>query len=164
MKTIIAVLLFLFFGAHAGAQDTTLTYEEMPGDSLVSWMKTRVENARRNIRETVEMPMVVRSTGWGCQCPLHYIGISPLVGDGPWIAPKAPKGFPVSNSQGSSLVVTGYFTGKWITEDLRNKDGEPAEWLYKMPEFKVLTWKKNELDYQVPIPHVVKTVSTKKNK
>lgn len=133
----------------------TKTYIDM-GDTVNTWLAQRVENAKNGIKEKVEMPFVVRSTGWGCLCPDSYIGVSPSVGDGPWVWPIKPKKFPTVDSVGYSLIVQGYFTGKIVEQDLRNEDGEPAEWLYKMPEFKITAWRKNKLEYDVPAPFILK--------
>jgi hypothetical protein len=132
-----------------------MTYFEMR-DSITIWLKQRVENATKGIKENVEMPFVVRSTGWGCKCPDSYIGVSPRLGDGPWVWPIKPKKFPEVDSVGHSLIVQGYFTGKWVEQDLRLENGEPAEWLYKMPEFKITAWRENKLDYDVPAPFILK--------
>ena len=130
------------------------TYEEF-ADSLDIWVKTRVASAAKGKPEMVEMPFVARCWGWGCMCPDYYLGVSVGVLDGTWVYPVAtPKDFPSSDSLGHSMIVTGYFTGKWKDVDLRNEDKEPAEWLYHMPVFKVLTWRENTLFYDVPPPKV----------
>jgi hypothetical protein len=131
------------------------TYFEF-ADSVQNWVDTRVANAKNDIKEKVEMPFVVRCTGWGCICPDHYIGVSSSTQEGPWIAPISPKKCPVVDRNGYSLIVTGYFTGKIIELDYRDKEGEPAEWLYKVPEFKILSWKENDLGYDVFAPRVIK--------
>jgi len=118
-------------------------------------MDQRVENAKKGIKEKVKMPMVVRSMGWGCECPAHYIGVSAGTNDGPWISAVTPKKFPTMDESGHSLVVVGYFTGKVIEQDMRNADGEPEEWLYKTPEFQVLSWEENKKDYEVDVPKVI---------
>jgi hypothetical protein len=151
----IAILSILFMSFSFRLEAQTKTYFDM-ADSVKIWMDKRVENAVNGIKEKVEMPFVVRSTGWGCRCPDSYIGVSPSVGDGPWVSPVKPKKFPSVDSVGHSLIVQGYFTGKWVTEDLRNEDGEPEEWLYKMPEFKITAWRKNKLEYDVPAPFILK--------
>jgi hypothetical protein len=125
-------------------------------DSLNSWMDQRMENAKKGIVEKVEMPFAVRTLGWGCMCPDSYIGVSPNVGEGPWVEPIAPNDFPTSDTLGYSLVVTGYFTGKIIEIDLRNEEGEPEEWLYKVPEFKVISWTENTKGYDIHPPRILK--------
>ncbi|MFH0893703.1 MAG: hypothetical protein V2A54_04645 [Bacteroidota bacterium] len=150
MKRLLVIpLLFLFSFAYS----QTETYEEF-ADSLSDWVIARVENAAKGKPEMVEMPFVARCWGWGCMCPDYYIGVSVGVLDGKWVFPKAPKGFPKSDSLGYSMIVTGYFTGKWKDIDLRNEEKEPAEWLYHMPVFKVLTWRENTVSYEVPPPKV----------
>jgi hypothetical protein len=151
--SIIFTLLVLNFCFRMNAQ--TKTYMDM-ADSVKIWMEIRVENAAKGMKEMVEMPFVVRSTGWGCLCPDSYIGVSPTTGDGPWVSPISLENFPTVDSVGHALIVQGYFTGKYIEQDLRNEEGEPEEYLYKMPEFKIISWRKNELDYEVPAPFLLK--------
>jgi|GEM_PF-2501336 len=151
INVLITILVLIKVAASAQSQ----TYEEF-GDSIQNWLEQRISNANKGIKEKVEMPFAVRTLGWGCMCPDNYIGISPNVQEGPWIAPKAPKNFPVSDTIGYSLIVTGYFTGKWKEKDFRNKDGEPQEWLYKMPEFNIISWRENKLGYETPPPKVIK--------
>jgi hypothetical protein len=148
----LALLFCLFFSQVADAQSV---YFADYGDSLQIWLNLRVENARKGLKETVEMPLVVRSTGWGCMCPDHYIGVSPLTQEGPWISPIVPEKFPVSDSMGYSLVVKGFFTGKMKKIDLRNEAGEPADWLYTVPLFKITSWKNNSEEYSVDAPKVI---------
>jgi len=125
--------------------------------TIKAWMKERISNAKKGKREMVEFPMVVRPV-WGARCPKHYMGVNTGTVEGPWIKPIAPKGFPVSKNddKGHSLIVVGYFTGKHITEDLRYGEGQPESWVYTMPEFKIKSWRRNELDYKVGGPKVLK--------
>lgn len=155
-------LLTIFLLAKIGlAQINVTTYEQMPPEEVEPWVNKRMENIKKGLKETVEMPLAVRSLGWGCQCPMHYIGVGTTVKEGPWIAPVFPDDFTGAGDEGLAIVVTGYFSGQWITEDLRNANGEPAEWLYKMPEFIVTSWKFNDLDYQVAAPRIMATEKTK---
>lgn len=125
---------------------------------IKSWLTKRLENAKKGKREIVEFPMAVRSAAWGCRCPYHYMGVTPSVAEGPWIFPIQPKGFPQSDEKGHSLIAVGYFTGKEITKDYRiNKEKEPESWVYKMPEFKIVSWRKNTKDYEVGGPKVLKS-------
>lgn len=149
----IALLVLCTSGLTSFAQSPV--YEDVV-DSLQEWVNQRVNNASEGAREVIETPFVVRSTGWGCLCPEHYIGISPYVQDGPWMAALAPADFPVMDSIGHSLVVTGYFTGKYVEIDLRNENGEPEEWLYIVPEFQVLSWSPNEAQYEAAPPRVIR--------
>jgi hypothetical protein len=161
MKRIFIPLFFLLCIDISFAQTDSslhpLTYMEMAlGDSVKKWLDIRVANAKNGIKETVQVPFVVRTLAWGCMCPDNYIGVSPNLGDGPWVFPLASKKFPKSDTIGYSLIVTGYFTGRMKTIDLRNKEGEPPEWLYVIPEFKVLSWVENKKEYDVEAPHLIK--------
>jgi hypothetical protein len=153
IKRIIRSIAFCLFTSTSFAQN--VVYEDAL-DSLSFWLKDRIEQGATGKKVLVEMPFVVRSLAWGCMCPNHYIGVHPNVQEGPFIHPRVPTNFPVSDSTGHSLIVRGYFTGKQIEEDYRNEDGEPAEWLYILPEFVVLDWRVNELNYDVPAPYVIR--------
>ncbi len=118
------------------------TYLEF-GDSVQIWLDERLAQAHAHHRERVQMPLSVRSAAWGCKCPDSYIGESPNTQEGPWIFVLAPAGFPKVDSAGHALIVEGYFTGKFKTQDLRNPDGNPAEWLYRIPRFRVKSWRDN---------------------
>lgn len=123
---------------------------------LKEWVKERVKNAQNKKREIVELPLAVRTKAWGTKCPYHYIGVSANTREGPWLMPITPKGFPISDDTGYSLIVTGYFTGKQITKDYRTSEKEPQDWIYTLPEFKILSWKKNKLDYDIDSPKILK--------
>jgi hypothetical protein len=115
--------------------------------TLEAWVKERVLNAQNGTRELVEFPMAIRTRAWGCRCPFHYIGVGTDNPEGPWIFPISPKDFPVSDDNGYSLIVKGYFTGKEIVKDYRKEVSEPKDWVYTLPEFKIISWRKNDLDY-----------------
>lgn len=124
--------------------------------TLETWVEERVNNSEKGTKEIVEIPLAVRSRAWGCRCPDHYIGISTNNREGPWLMPIMPSKFPVSDENGHSLIVTGYFTGKHITKDYRKTKTEPKSWIYTMPQFKILSWRKNELDYKIDCPKILK--------
>ena len=151
MKQLIVLLLAFFSSQILIAQST---FDEF-GDSTRTWLEERVSNAQQFIHEHVEVPFVVRSTGWGCMCPDYFIGINPGMQEGPFIGAVPSTGFPTVDSTGASLIVVGYFTGKIVDIDLRNEDLEPEEWLYHVPEFMIISWRKNELGYDAIAPHVV---------
>ena len=153
MKRVPQILFFIFLKSTCFAQ--LLTYEDVI-DSIGYWVDERVTNAMAGRQEIVEMPLVVRSLGWGCICPDHYIGVSPSVQEGPFIHPIVPKGFPKTDMYGHSLMVRGYFSGRIVEEDYRDESGEPAEWLYQLHEFVITKWKHNKLDYQIRAPYVIR--------
>lgn len=151
---IVAGLCLLAFGeppAPAAARQRATAPEplavplddgEEERDAAVAWLKARIANAKAGRREIVRVPLVARSMGWGCRCPAHYLGLDPygdVLGLG-WVAPDPEPGVSVSIvhlSEGDVFLVEGWFTGKTVTEDLRNEDGEPAEWLYRLDELHV---------------------------
>lgn len=121
---------------------------------LKDWVKERVLNSKNGKYELVELPLAVRTRAWGCRCPFHYIGINTSTPEGPWILPRTPKGFPISDEEGHSLIVKGYFTGKQLVKDYRKNAEEPKDWVYTLPEFKIISWRKNKLEYDA-IPRKV---------
>ena len=149
MKRLLTILLL--FPVIASAQ----TWQES-SETVADWLALEMEYAASKAPVKVEMPLVVRSTGWGCRCPEHYIGVGTTVQEGPFLSlENVPKNFPISDATGHSLIVTGYFTGKYKTLDLRAKEDEPEEWNYKLPVFVIESWKANTLGDDVPAPHVV---------
>lgn len=125
-------------------------------DSIAEvWLKERIENTQNGKVEMVSFPLAVRSLGWGCLCPVYYIGVNPNMAEGPWIYVHSNKKFPESTREGLSLTVEGFFTGKNIEVDLRNEDGEPEEWLYIVPEFEVTRFKKNKKGEASPAPRII---------
>lgn len=145
------LLLLLIINGSLFAQNF---FEAQP--TLDIWVNKRVLNAQMGIHEIVEFPIAVRTKAWGCRCPFHYIGIGVNTVEGPWISPIAPKDFPVSDEHGYSLIVKGFFTGKQLINDYRKKADEPKDWVYTLPEFKILSWRKNDLEYDVSPPKVLK--------
>ena len=144
------LLLWLFPFIVAGQ-----TWEEA-AESADTWLANEMEFPATMKPVTVEFPLVVRSTGRGCRCPEYYIGVGTTVKEGPFLRIKnVPKDFPVSDSTGHSLVVTGHFTGEYNTLDLRKSSGEPKEWIYQLPVFVIDHWKENKPGYDVPAPHSV---------
>ncbi|MGH1338523.1 MAG: hypothetical protein ACRBFS_20575 [Aureispira sp.] len=152
MKYLLVMSLCLL-AIHLSAQNKDF-FDLQP--TLKAWVKERVTNSEDGKKEIVEIPLAVRSKAWGCRCPNHYIGISTNNREGPWLRPITPKKFPVSDDEGSSLIVTGYFTGKQITKDYRKTKTDPKDWVYTLPEFKILSWRKNELAYDIDSPKILK--------
>lgn len=151
---IFVLLTFLFFSSTSFTQSF---YDWMlQNDSIATlWVKERIANAQKGEAELVSFPLAVRSLGWGCLCPDYYIGINPNMAEGPWIYVHSKRKFPECTPEGSSLSVEGFFTGKHVEVDLRNEDGEPAEWLYIVPEFEVTRFKKNKKGENSPAPRVI---------
>jgi len=126
------------------------TYNDF-ADSLQSWVEARIDSAKNDVKEIVELPYVIRSTGWGCECPYYYIGVSTTTMDGVYVSPIAPRQMPFApSSAGYNYIVTGYFTGKVKTK----KYGEEK---YDLPEFRILTFEKNNLGYDSPPPRIIET-------
>lgn len=131
------------------------TYEEFAGE-LQAWVNERVENSKNGKIETVEMPYVIRSSGWGCDCPYYYIGTNPNTLNGIYIAPIAPRQMPYEPTEtGYKYIVTGHFTGLIKTK----KYGETE---YDLPQFKITEFKKNTKGSLTTAPKIIKTENSSK--
>lgn len=148
-------LLLLALGLQAMCLTAlSQTYTDF-ADSVQAWVDARVEAAKAGKPERVEMPVAVRCLGWGCVCPDVYLGESPGVQEGPWIWVVSKRRFPKVDRLGHSLIVTGRFTGEMHSQDLRNEDGEPEEWLYTLPVFRVERWRENKVIGEAAAPRVL---------
>src|SRR5688572_8752213 len=153
-----AILIFLLGTISICGIYAQKTYNEFVRDlngDFEPWVKERVQTARKGIKEKIIMPLVVRSTGWGCRCPEHYIGVGTKVKEGPYIFPVTKLKIPKINESGYSLVVKGYFNGKLKHLDLRQSEDEPEEWDYYIPEFVITEWEINKKGDEVEAPRVV---------
>jgi hypothetical protein len=150
IKSLVFLLLISINFNALSAQE--IDYAEDPK----AWVELRIENAQKGKKELIETPFAVRSRAWGCKCPDYYLGESTNVAEGPWVQPLHPEKLPPKNEEGHALIVQGYFTGRIITIDLRNENKEPKEWLYQVPEFKIISWHYNEEDWQGLIPKILK--------
>ena len=130
-----AAAAFAFGGSRAAAQGVGPNADNSP--EVARWMEERARRARRGRPERVRFPLVRRSTGWGCICPEYYIGLSTATtGGGTWVEPRFRR--PLARPSRNVIVLAeGYFTGRRLTQDLRNSSGEPEEWIYKVWEFRV---------------------------
>ena len=150
--TLFAILLCLL--STSGVVGQKKYYFDV-ADSISFWVQTRVDRAAAGNPEKIQMPLAVRSLGWGCRCPDYYIGVNSNVQEGPFIQIVGAMSFPTPDQNGTALIVTGYFTGKWVEIDLRDEGGEPEEWLYRVPEFKVESWKINENPEETEAPKIL---------
>lgn len=146
-----ATVVFLLTSGIAYSLGAQTIFAQFTDSAAEAWYNKRIRNAKKGIREKVEMPIVVHSTGWGCTCPDYYIGTEPNYNsDGLWLSPLTSETFPVSDSVGHSLIVKGYFTGK--TED---EEGDDTI-VYHVPLFKIISWKVNKSGDSAYAPRVIK--------
>ena len=146
MKLLNLIILGILFTTFTTAQ----TYEDMASE-LEYWVNKRVENAQNEIKETVVMPYVIRSLGWGCECPYYFIGTNPDMQDGIFIDPIAPRQMPYEPNQfGYRYIVKGYFTGIIKSKTYGEKE-------YKLPQFRILEFEKNIKGSLADAPKVIKT-------
>lgn len=125
------------FGDIDSKEKTNLLYE---------WVKARKEDKR-----LVQLPLVVRSGGWGCDCPETYIGVHTNYNEGfPWLKIITKADFPKMNEKGHSLIAKGNFTGN-ILEEKSNPDEET----YTLYEFEVISWEENTKGEDVNKPMIV---------
>lgn len=137
------LLIYIFASVTSSSIWSQITYTEF-ADSISTWVNNRVENSKNGLVEKVEIPFVVRTLAWGCICPDNYMGVYPNTQEGPWIYPVYSKKLPSPNQNGYSFIATGYFTGTIKELDLRSNESDPEEWLYKVPEFKIISLRKNK--------------------
>jgi hypothetical protein len=110
-------------------------FADPPADepSVGEWVLARVKKAKKGEREIVRVPLVTRAMNWGCDCPLNYIGTSPMdSGDGSFVNPSYFEREPYDDMEGQVVVAEGYFTGTSTEEK-----GEPGE-VYTVYDFEVL--------------------------
>lgn len=149
MKISTSILFILLFFQIARSQ----TYYDI-AETISDWENERVENARNGITETVQMPLAFRCYGWGCDCPMYYIGVSPCMQEGPFIDPKIIDGMPTeSNSMGYSYIVTGYFTG-----EITQYEFAPEE-SYSQSVFIIQSFKINEEGENTLAPKILDTTA-----
>lgn len=144
--------LFLTFIFLLNIAFTQTKYEDMEPEKLKEWLNDRVENAKFGLNETVEIPFVVRSLGWGCDCPYYFLGSSVGTLDGFWLSPISTNKLPKINKLGHRLVLTGYFTGKLITQKF-----EYGETVKNMPQFEIQKIKFLKPNEDAPAPKIVST-------
>ena len=132
----LCVATLLLCTATARAQPGPEVSDEKAVDA---WVQTRVRNARAGTREIVRIPIVRRSTGWGCQCPWHYLGSSiGSYGGKSWLAPEAAPGVTLpEKSLGWVQIAEGTFTGATTKEDYSKDCGGCKDWIYTLYKFRV---------------------------
>lgn len=113
-------------------------------DQLPSWQAARVAEAAQGKRAIVRIPLVRRSTGWGCVCPDWYIGDSTSTNSaGAWLNPafsvEAVGLLAKVEPAGIQVVAEGYYTGK--TEAFVWKSDGVVRDTYEMAGFRVLRWR-----------------------
>ncbi len=150
VKPLLSVLLCL--GATASAQapsELTLGPRADDGSASAAWIAERVQRARAGHRDLVRLPLVFHSDGWGCTCPLNYLGTDPISHNPgeTWLNIDNQSGaeFPAipsrqegeagerfTMSEGMVVRVDGYFTG-----DVEHVEMEDGESNYDLHEFRV---------------------------
>lgn len=118
------------------------------------WLKERVEKAKNGKPELLEIPLVVRSTGWGDMYPSYIMGSISKFQNVPVVAPFGKK-LPEPDIDGHLFIAKGKFTGKFIEIDLRNDSGEPEEWLYVIPEFRITKLNPVMSGKEMPAPRIL---------
>ena len=95
--------------------------------------------ARQGRPELLQISLVRRSVGWGCDHPWYFVGTSPHTGDGPVsIEVDGEDILPASGREGWVRMVEGYLTGvvkPWKSEDSEDGEEDCGQDLY---EFHVL--------------------------
>jgi hypothetical protein len=130
-----AVLLLAVVAPARGQPGPAATDE----GAVDAWVKARVKNAKKGEREIVRIPLVRRTTGWGCVCPWHYLGTSTgSYGGKSWLTPTTAPGVTLpEKGNGWVQVAEGYFTGASTKEDNSKDCGGCKDWVYTLYTFHV---------------------------
>lgn len=140
------LLTLIFINSYTIFAQTVVIFKGFD-DSTPKWINQRIANAKKGKKEIVEMPLVVRSWGWGANCPFYYMGDSPFSSTGFWIEPKISEmGLPTMDSTGHLLWVRGFFTGKMVNEYYLSGDYSDST-LYTYPVFKIKSWKETPFNH-----------------
>ncbi|MBI5481490.1 MAG: SPOR domain-containing protein [Deltaproteobacteria bacterium] len=129
-------LLLLAGAAPARGQPGPEAWDEKAVDA---WVQARVRNAKAGTREIVRIPIVRRSTGWGCMCPWHYLGNNVgSYGGKSWLALTTAPGVSLSDRRdGWVQIAEGTFTGATATEDYSKHCDGCKDWIYTLYQFHV---------------------------
>lgn len=134
LRPLLIIILFCSWGAPKGKAQTGPFAESAEASQ---WVAERVRLARAGRRESVRVPLVRRSDGWGCICPYYYIGLSTgNAGAELWIEPRFERAAQ-RPSKNMILLAEGYFTGRLVRRDMRTSADGPEEWIYQLREFRV---------------------------
>jgi hypothetical protein len=131
-------LVLLLLGAAASAR-AKAGPELSDSKAVDAWVETRVRNAKAGTREIVRLPIVRRSTGWGCRCPWHFLGNSvDSYGGKSWLALTTEPGVALPEKRdGWVQIAEGYFTGATTTEDYSKECNGCKDWIYTLHELHV---------------------------
>jgi hypothetical protein len=104
--------------------------------NLRAWIEERMAQTRAGHPDRVRIPLVRQSTGWGCVCPPHYVGVDPNTEQGPWLDVTFAKG--VRALRPAEVVLAeGTFGGE--KKHVRYPNGPPpsGSWEYDLVPFAV---------------------------
>jgi hypothetical protein len=94
------------------APDASAPGAALGSEEITAWGRARVANAKAKVPELVRLPLHMHGPGWGCSCPLFYVGTMDLADDGfIWVDPDYdPTAAAVSARE--TRIAEGYFTGE----------------------------------------------------
>ncbi len=100
---------------------------------LRAWIQARMEAGAKGTLQTVRIPIARQGKGWGCICPPTYVGVNPMMAQGPWLDLIPAKGVRALK-QGEVVWAEGAFGNP--LKHVRYNDGEePIE--YELVPFHV---------------------------
>jgi hypothetical protein len=117
------------------AQPYTTPDASASAPDYAAWVQARHANARASRPELVRIPLHRHGPGWGCTCPLHYVGVTENADDStPFIEPsfESPATGFDPHGQPETRIVEGYFTGH------ETKAPGDAKTVYTLRGFRVL--------------------------
>lgn len=123
-----------------GSSGKWLVHREGKGvEKGKQWFHARLLRARRGRPELLQISLVRRSAGWGCDSPWYFVGTDPDTQDGPVsLDIDGEDLLPEPDREGWVRIVEGYLTGvvaSWKSEDSQDSGEDCGQNLY---EFRVL--------------------------
>src|SRR5690606_30518088 len=88
-------------------------------EALLAWTAERQRRAKKGDTEIVQMPVSFRELGWGCPCPMTFIGLDTATHEGqPWLDLSFADTLeaPGEDFVDRIMVVQGFFTGERTVE------------------------------------------------
>ena len=101
-----------------------------------AWQAERLSRAKTGQPEWVRLPLAFRSMGWGCPCPMVFVGTNTsMFTMGPWLSLTYVDGVvpPSPGPAGEVVVAEGRFLGKTERLDLQPEGEDIPELLWAPP-------------------------------
>ncbi len=100
---------------------------------LRAWIQARMDAGAHGPLQRVRIPIARQGKGWGCICPPTYVGVNPMMAQGPWIDLNTNSGVR-GLKQGEVVWAEGAF-GNPVKHVRYNDGDEPID--YELVPFHV---------------------------